>query len=58
MNAQAAIVELLLEHGAADEIRNQYGGTPLGQAQWSAAHDDHPERFEAVITLLISGRSG
>ncbi len=39
IGGQLDTIKLLLEHGASLEARNEYGGTPLGQALWSADHD-------------------
>jgi RHS repeat-associated protein len=36
VGAQLATINLLLAHGASLEAKNVYGGTPLGQALWSA----------------------
>ncbi|HEV3153725.1 MAG TPA: ankyrin repeat domain-containing protein [Candidatus Baltobacteraceae bacterium] len=57
MSAQHEIVRLLLDRNALPQIRNRYGATALGQARWSAEHDDDPTRFEPVIALLASAEA-
>jgi hypothetical protein len=47
-------VGLLLEHNAPLEVENAYGGTVVGQALWSAAHDDDPDRYIPIIETLVS----
>ncbi len=34
------------------EAKNVYGGTPLGQALWSAAHSDSPTEYQEIADLL------
>jgi ankyrin repeat protein len=49
-------IKLLLARGASLEARNVYGGTPLGQALWSAVHGDPGiDYFPVIETLLQSG---
>jgi ankyrin repeat protein len=45
-------ITLLLSHGAQLEAKNIYGGTALGQAQWSAAHSDSTIDYGPIIDLL------
>ena len=45
-------VSLLLSHGAELEAKNIYGGTALGQAQWSAAHAGSRIDYTHIIDLL------
>ncbi|HZT12901.1 MAG TPA: ankyrin repeat domain-containing protein [Candidatus Baltobacteraceae bacterium] len=54
IGVQVDLLKLLLTRGASTETRNVYGATPLGQAQWSAAHSDDPATYDAVIALLDS----
>ena len=54
MGARLATIELLTRHGAPLEACNQYGGTVLGQALWSAAHSGDPKVFVPVIEALIA----
>jgi ankyrin repeat protein len=49
---QADTIALLLSHGADPEATNAYGGTPLGQALWSAAHSDSPAAYQKIAALL------
>lgn len=48
------VVRLLTERGAPLEIENAYGGTPLGQALWSAAHGGDAECFVAIMDALAA----
>lgn len=47
------VVELLLQHRAPLDVENAYGGTPLGQAHWSAAHGD-ADRYAAIVEVLTA----
>jgi hypothetical protein len=50
------IVEFLLEHGAALEELNAYGGTALGQAGWSFVNGDPQIDYVPIFeTLLAAG---
>ena len=56
IGAQYHTVELLLKHGAPLETKNSYGGTPLGQALWSAYHSDsHTPWLPIIEELLAAG---
>ncbi len=44
-------IELLLRRGADPKATNAYGGTALGQAEWSASHDPKIDYTE-ILTLL------
>jgi ankyrin repeat protein len=48
------VVELLLQHRAPLEVENAYGGTPLGQAHWSAAHGGDADRYAAIVEVLTA----
>ena len=48
-------VRLLLDAGAPLETRNMYGGTVLGQAEWSAIHEPRPGQRECIAALLAAG---
>ncbi len=48
-------VRLLIACGAPLEARNRFGGTPLGQAVWSALHEPRPGQREVIEILLASG---
>lgn len=52
IGARIDVLKFLLDRGASTEARNVYGATPLGQAQWSAAHSDDPAVYDTVIALL------
>jgi ankyrin repeat protein len=49
---QKFTIALLLSRGADLEAKNAYGGTPLGQARWSAAHTDYPAAYLEIAALL------
>jgi ankyrin repeat protein len=49
---QKFTIALLLSRGADLEAKNAYGGTPLGQARWSAAHTDSPAEYLEIAALL------
>ena len=53
IGGQAQTVKLLLVHGANLEARNSYGGTALGQALWSAVHDDRETDYLSMVQTLI-----
>jgi len=46
-------IQLLLERGASLEAKNAYGGTPLGQALWSAMNGEPGIDYFSVIEMLI-----
>jgi len=54
MGAHVEMIKLLIERGAPLEAKNEYGGTVLGQALWSAAHGGDPDDFVPVIETLIA----
>jgi len=47
-------IKLLLERGASLEAKNVHGGTPLGQALWSATHGDPTIDYAPIAALLKS----
>ena len=47
------IVRALLKHGASVEAVNTYGGTPMGQALWSAYRSGVADHFPAVLHTLV-----
>jgi ankyrin repeat protein len=47
-------IKLLLERGASLEAKNAHGGTPLGQALWSAAHGNPKIDYAQITDLLGS----
>lgn len=47
-------VRLLLEWNAPLEGENRYGGTPLGQALWSAAHGGDADVYVAILEALTA----
>jgi ankyrin repeat protein len=47
-------IKLLLKHNPPLEARNMYGGTVLGQTEWSAAHGGDPELYAEIIETLIA----
>jgi ankyrin repeat protein len=53
-----ALVDLLLYHGAALDVRNDYGGTPLGACVWGSAHfRDAKGDYPACVERLIAAGS-
>ena len=48
-------VLMLLKRKTPLEIKNQYGGTALGQAVWSAINEPHPESLSVIEALLTAG---
>ena len=48
------LVELCLERHASMEVKNAYGGTPLGAALWGAIYFKDPEgNYSAVVRRLL-----
>ena len=47
------VVKYLLQFHPPLEAKNEYGGTVLGQAVWSAAHGGDPHEYAAIIETLI-----
>jgi ankyrin repeat protein len=47
-------VKLLLTLNAPLELKNEYGGTVLGQTLWSAAHGGDPDVYSEIIETLIA----
>lgn len=45
-------IRILLENGASLEAKNAYGGTPLGQALWSATNGDPAIDNASIVALL------
>jgi ankyrin repeat protein len=54
IGAQSGIVKLLLGHHPPLEAVNCYGGTPLGQALWSAAHGGDLLVYMEILESLVS----
>ena len=54
IGGQLETVQLLLQHDPPLEAVNVYGGTVLGQALWSAAHDGDRADYAAMIEMLIA----
>lgn len=54
IGGQPETIKLLLERKAPLEAKNVYGGTVLGQALWSAAHDGDPDVYVRIIETLIA----
>jgi len=48
-------VRLLLRNGAPLELRNNYNGTVLGTAVWSAIHEPRPAHAQIIEELLRAG---
>jgi hypothetical protein len=47
-------IKLLLDRGASLEAKNVHGGTPLGQALWSATHGNPKINYAQIADLLRS----
>jgi hypothetical protein len=54
IGGHAETVKLLLKHNPPLEAVNAYGGTPLGQALWSAAHGGDAEVTIAILEALTA----
>jgi hypothetical protein len=54
IGGQVETVKLLIARGAPVEAVNGYGGTPVGQALWSAEHGGDPERLVAILEGLAA----
>jgi hypothetical protein len=54
IGGHASTVALLLGHNPPLEAVNSYGGTPLGQALWSAAHSGDVEAYLAILEALTA----
>ena len=56
-NGDAAVVQLLLDHGAHWQERNGYGGDVMGSLQHAAAHLPHPgdDYLASLQALLAAG---
>lgn len=54
IGGQVETVKLLLRHNPPLEAVNAYGGTPLGQALWSAAHGGDAEASIAILETLTA----
>lgn len=48
------VVNHLLQFHPPLEVKNEYGGTVLGQALWSAAHGGDAAKYAAIIETLIA----
>ncbi len=57
IGAHLDTVKLLLKHKPPLDVKNIYGGTPPGQALWSAAHDGDPDLYIAILEALIAAGS-
>jgi hypothetical protein len=55
IGGRSATVKLLLRHSAPVEAVNGYGGTPAGQALWSAEHGADAETTIAILETLRAG---
>jgi len=49
------VVNLLIRHGAPLETRNNFGGTVLGMATWSAMQNLRPQHPAIIEALLAVG---
>jgi ankyrin repeat protein len=53
--AHLDIAKMLLSRNAPLEAKNNYGGTVLGQAVWSAIHDPAADHLAFLELLLVAG---
>ena len=54
MRGYIDLVELYLERHASMEVKNAYGGTPLGAALWGVIYFKDPEGdYPAVVRRLL-----
>ena len=53
VGASIDVIEFLLRKNAPLEIRNEYDGTVLGQALWSAYNNPSPE-YPVIINMLLN----
>jgi len=54
VGGQAEAARILIAHRAPLELKNSYGGTPLDQAAWSAAHDELGIDYLPVVEVLLA----
>lgn len=54
IGARPDVVKLLLRCHPPLDAKNVYGGTPFGQALWSAAHSRDSEPFVPILETLIA----
>ena len=54
IGGQLGIVEILLPRKPPLEAKNVYGGTVLGQAAWSAVHDEVGTNYVPIIEALLA----
>ncbi len=54
IGGQVDTIKLLLDRGASLEAKNVHGGTPLGQALWSATHGNPKINYAQIADLLRS----
>jgi hypothetical protein len=54
IGGHAGTVRLLLDHHPPLEAVNAFGGTPLGQALWSAAHGGDTDAYLEILEALVS----
>ena len=48
------VMKLLIARGAPLELKNEYGGTVLGQTLWSAGHGGDPDVYLPMIEALLA----
>jgi ankyrin repeat protein len=58
IGGQVGCMRILLQRKPDLEAKNDYGGTVLGQALWSAKHDESGADYAPMIELLKSLRAG
>ncbi len=49
------VITLLIDRGVSMEVENNYGGTVLGQALWSAVNEHRPAHAEVIELLVDAG---
>ena len=56
MGCNLQTVHLMSKYTELLEVVNVYGGTPVGQALWCAAHDADPDRYIPILdSLFVAG---
>jgi len=57
IGGQLSTVQLLLRHNPPLEQKNQYGGTPVGQALWSLDNGGDPDTYAKILDALRAARA-
>ncbi len=49
------VIKMLIRKGISLEVKNTYGGTPLGQALWSAVNEPETGQADVMEALIAAG---